>query len=57
MGLFFFFTVISSALGFSSPLANRIFKPPWSRYTCETNWDHHLFHANSGLLKTALCKK
>lgn len=52
-----FFTVTSFALWFSSPLANHIFRPPWSQYMCETNWDQHLFHANSGFLETALCKK
>lgn len=52
-----FFIVISFALGFSSPLTNHIFKPPRSQYMCETEWDQHLFHANSGFLKTALFKK
>lgn len=51
------FTAISFALGFSSPLANHIFKPPRSQYMCETKWDQHLFHANSAFLKTALFKK
>ena len=51
-----FFLVISFALGFSSPLENPIFKPPRSQCMGETKWDQHLFHANSGFLKTALFK-
>ena len=41
----------------SYPLASRIFKFPWSQYMYGTNWDQHIFHVNSGFLKTALYKK
>lgn len=52
--IFFYSNLI--CLWLTSSLANYIFKPPRFQYMCETNWDQHLFHANSGFLKTALCK-